>query len=52
MDIVERLRQLAHAAADGQWREFSMRVPAEPDRDADLVLAKAADEIEARNFAA
>lgn len=46
MDIVERLRQLAHAAADCQWREFSMRVPAEPDRDADLVLARAADEIE------
>lgn len=46
MEITERLKELAHAAADQQWREFSMRVPAEPDRDADLVLMRAAMLIE------
>lgn len=41
-----RLRQLAKAVAAADWSEFSMRVPAEPDRDADLVLIDAADEID------
>lgn len=40
--IAERLKVLANAVADQQWSEFSMRVPAEPDRDADIVLMKAA----------
>lgn len=44
--ITKRLRELAHAAANEQWREFSMRVSAEPERDADLVLLNAAKEIE------
>ena len=45
----ERLRQLARAVTLGRegWSEFSMRVPADPERDADLVLSSAADESEA-----
>ena len=47
--LVTRLRELATAVTEGQQavaREFTMRVPAEPNRDADLVLSAAADEIE------
>jgi hypothetical protein len=47
--LVGRLRELAHAVTQGREavaREFTMRVPAEPERDADLVLSTAADEIE------
>jgi hypothetical protein len=47
--LVGRLRELADAVTQGRdavAREFTMRVPAEPERDADLVLSKAADEIE------
>lgn len=44
-DITKRLRQLGHAVADGRMDEFTMRVPAEPDRDADIVLCAASDEI-------
>lgn len=40
--MADRLAVLARAVADNQWSEFTMRVPAEPDRDADLVLANAA----------
>ena len=47
MDIVARLKQLAHAVADQNWNEFSMRIPADPERDADLVILSAAKEIEA-----
>lgn len=45
---VKRLRELAHAVTLGPdgHHEFTMRVPAEPDRDADLVLSSAADEID------
>ena len=46
MDIVTRLKQLAHAVADEDWSEFSMRVPADSERDADLVLLRASKEIE------
>ena len=46
MDITDRLTELAHAVADNNWSEFSMRIPAEPDRDADLVLLRAAKEID------
>lgn len=42
----DRLRQLAHAAADGAWSEFYMSIPPRPDHDADLVLTAAADEID------
>lgn len=42
----DRLRQLAHCAADGNWSEFHMSIPARPDHDADLVLSAAADEID------
>lgn len=41
----ERLLRLSRAVADRDWSEFSMRVPAEPQRDADLVLSAAADEL-------
>ena len=40
--LAQRLDQLARAASREQWSEFSMRVPAEPQRDADLVLSRAA----------
>lgn len=40
--IADRLDQLALAVANGDRSEFTMRVPAEPDRDADLVLSEAA----------
>ena len=42
----DRIRQLAHCAADGKWSEFYMSIPPRPDRDADLVLSAAADEID------
>lgn len=44
-DITDRLKELAHAAADKNWGEFSMRVPADHARDADLVLLAASKEI-------
>lgn len=42
----DRLNQIARAIADGNYRELTMRIPAEPDRDADLVISAAADEID------
>lgn len=42
----DRIRQLAHCAADGKWSEFHMSIPPRPDHDADLVLTAAADEID------
>jgi hypothetical protein len=42
-ELVGRLKELAHAVTKENWREFDMRVPAEPLRDADLVLTRAAD---------
>jgi len=46
--IASRLRELAKAVVNmpESRNEFSMRVPAEPDRDADLVLARAAEMLE------
>jgi hypothetical protein len=47
--LVGRLRQLADSVTQGRdavAREFTMRVPAEPERDADLVLSTAADELD------
>ena len=42
--IAKRLDELSDAVTKGEagMREFTMRVPAELDRDADLVLAEAA----------
>ena len=43
--LVNRLNELSDAIAggrDSQAREFTMRIPAECDRDADLVIAEAA----------
>ena len=48
-EVVERIRELVHAITQGReslLREFTMRVPAEPKRDADLVLSVAADLLE------
>jgi hypothetical protein len=44
--LVGRLRQLVMAVAEQRWSEFDRRVPAEPDRDADLVLFRAAQELD------
>jgi len=43
--LVKRLNELSDAVTKGRdaiSREFEMRVPAEPERDADLVLSTAA----------
>lgn len=48
--LCERLHQLAEAISNGKeytGREFTMRVPAEVDRDADLVMTEAAQRLEA-----
>lgn len=45
-DLVQRLRVIAHAIAAHDMSELSMCVPAEPDRDADLVVMRAANLIE------
>ena len=37
----DRLRQLAHCAADGKHVELGQLIPPRPDRDADLVLSEA-----------
>ena len=48
--LCARLEQLSHAVAKGPDainREFHMRIPAEVDNDADLVLAEASMRIKA-----
>ena len=45
--FADRLDVLAHAVTECRWSEFSMRVPAKPDRDADCVLSSAAIELRA-----
>lgn len=40
--LVKRLRELVSAVTKGSNREFYMRIPAEVDRDADLVLMESA----------
>ena len=43
--LCDRLKELSQAVAKGRdavSREFTMRIPAELDRDADLVLSEAA----------
>lgn len=39
--LAARLERLAHAAAEHDWSEFSMRIPADAARDADLVMYEA-----------
>jgi len=46
--IIARLNELSDAVAGGrgpQEREFTMRIPAECDRDADLVIGEAASRL-------
>ncbi|MDE3021641.1 MAG: hypothetical protein KGI54_07250 [Pseudomonadota bacterium] len=43
----KRLAELSIAVAENRRNEFTMRVPAEPDRDADLVLQDAANIVRA-----
>lgn len=45
MDITDRLHEIANAIADANYSELTKRIPAEPDRDADLVVSSAAREI-------
>lgn len=45
-ELARRLREISNAIAKGDRSELTMRVPAEPKRDADLVTAAAADLIE------
>lgn len=45
-DKVRRLHEIATAIAKGDRDELTMRIPAEPDRDADLVVSWAATEID------
>ena len=45
--LVKRLRELSNAVTRADWNEFSMRIPAETDRDADFVLLQAANKIAA-----
>lgn len=44
--LIERLKELAEAIAKGDKGELTMRIPAEVDRDADIVLAEAAKRLE------
>jgi hypothetical protein len=44
--LIHRLRKLSNAVSDNRIDEFTMRIPAECDRDADLVLQEAADRLE------
>ena len=48
--LVGRLKELAHATTKENWREFDMRLPAEPLRDADLVLTRTADLLERQHL--
>lgn len=43
--LIERLMELSDAVTKGNVSEFYMRVPAELDRDADLVLQEAAERL-------
>lgn len=46
-EIAERLWQLMRAVTTGDMSEFTMRVPADPKRDADLMLAEASRRLKA-----
>lgn len=45
--LADRLKQLAQAAAEGNRSEFTMRVPVEFDRDADVVMDESARRLRA-----
>jgi len=44
--LIEPLKELADAIAKGNRDELTMRIPAEVDRDADIVLMEAAKRLE------
>lgn len=44
--LIERLKELSKAVADNNIGEFTMNIPVEVDRDADIVLAEAARRLE------
>ena len=47
--LINRLKELSNAVTEGRSsleREFTMRIPAECDRDADIVLAESAKRLE------
>ena len=44
--LIERLKELADALTKGNRDELTMRIPAEVDRDADIVLMEAAKRLE------
>jgi hypothetical protein len=44
--VIARLKALSTAVAEQKWSEFTMRVPAEPSRDADIVLQRSAMALE------
>lgn len=53
IELADRLDQLADAITkgfDAARSEFTMRIPAEPKRDADLVLSEAAMRLRARTL--
>ena len=43
--LVARLKELADAVASGNFSELRMRIPAEVDRDADIVLTEVANRL-------
>ena len=45
--LADRLSALATAVTKRDWSEFTMRIPADPKRDADLVLSEAARRLRA-----
>ena len=45
LDLIDRLRRLSEAIAKGNMDELTMRIPAEVDRDADIVLLEAASRL-------
>ena len=50
--LINRLKELSNAITEGrsaQEREFTMRIPVECDRDADIVLAEAAKRLKNRS---
>tara|TARA_B100000749_G_scaffold273372_1_gene256242 strand:- start:3055 stop:3534 length:480 start_codon:yes stop_codon:yes gene_type:complete len=49
-DLISRLNQLSDAVVNDRERsEFTMRIPAECDRDADLVISEAAVRLQRQN---
>jgi hypothetical protein len=43
--LAKRLDELSRAVTEQRWGEFSMQIPADPKRDADIVLMDAATEL-------